>query len=228
MTIKDYIYQFKGKLIVLIVLILLALIIYYAYSRYAQMMGEAKLVEARIEKKERTKKKTESKVEVLKVKNDYYVDVKGMVNKPGVYALPKNARVIDAITLAGGLLTDSDTSLINLSMKVIDGMVIKVYSKNEVKNIIKTKDEEARKNSLCTQNIINDACIDQKKEENRKVNINTASIESLMTLSGIGEAKAKAISEYRSKTPFKKIEDIMNVTGIGEALFAQISKDITL
>lgn len=60
------------------------------------------------------------------------------------------------------------------------------------------------------------------------VNINTASQKELMTLSGIGEAKAKAIIEYRTKTRFKKIEDIKQVKGIGQAIFDKIKKDIVV
>ena len=61
-----------------------------------------------------------------------------------------------------------------------------------------------------------------------EVNINTATQKELMSLSGIGESKAKAIVEYRSKTKFKKIEDIMQVPGIGKAIFEKIKKDITV
>ena len=60
------------------------------------------------------------------------------------------------------------------------------------------------------------------------VNINTASQKELMTLNGIGEAKAKAIIEYRTKNRFKKIEDIMQVKGIGQAIFDKIKKDIVV
>ncbi|GAB0172471.1 ComEA family DNA-binding protein [Helicobacter trogontum] len=60
------------------------------------------------------------------------------------------------------------------------------------------------------------------------VNINTASQKELMTLNGIGEAKAKAIIEYRTKTRFKKIEDIKQVKGIGQAIFDKIKKDIVV
>ncbi|AQQ59917.1 DNA-binding protein [Helicobacter bilis] len=60
------------------------------------------------------------------------------------------------------------------------------------------------------------------------VNINTASQKELMTLNGIGEAKAKAIVEYRTKNRFKKIEDIMQVKGIGQAIFDKIKKDIVV
>ncbi|RDU71947.1 DNA-binding protein [Helicobacter aurati] len=60
------------------------------------------------------------------------------------------------------------------------------------------------------------------------VNINTANQQELMALSGIGEAKAKAIIAYRTKTRFKKIEDIMQVSGIGQAIFDKIKNDITV
>ncbi|TLD99296.1 ComEA family DNA-binding protein [Helicobacter trogontum] len=60
------------------------------------------------------------------------------------------------------------------------------------------------------------------------VNINTAGQKELMTLNGIGEAKAKAIIEYRTKTRFKKIEDIKQVKGIGQAIFDKIKKDIVV
>lgn len=60
------------------------------------------------------------------------------------------------------------------------------------------------------------------------VNINTASEKELRTLNGIGEAKAKAIIEYRSKNRFKKAEDIMNVKGIGQGIFDKIKKDIVV
>ena len=60
------------------------------------------------------------------------------------------------------------------------------------------------------------------------VNINTASQKELMTLNGIGESKAKAIIEYRTKNRFKKIEDIMQVKGIGQAIFDKIKKDIVV
>ena len=64
---------------------------------------------------------------------------------------------------------------------------------------------------------------------NSKININTASVQELDTLNGIGEAKAKAIFEYRnSNGNFSKIEDIMNVSGISETLFEKIKAFITV
>ena len=78
---------------------------------------------------------------------------------------------------------------------------------------------------------VNNCIKDEQVIENTdsKININTASLEQLMTLSGIGEAKAKAIIEYReSNGGFKSIEDIKNVSWIGDALFEKIKDFISV
>lgn len=59
------------------------------------------------------------------------------------------------------------------------------------------------------------------------VNINTASVEQLMEIPGIGESKAKAIVDYRSGSPFKTTAELMNVKGIGEQLLAKITPYVT-
>ena len=163
--------------------------------------------------------------------NDIVVDIKGYVKKPGVYSFKEsdNARIIDLIEKAGGLLKDADTSTINLSKKLSDEMIIIIYSKNEIANYTKTQDDLRKKLEICENKLKNDACLTISKEtSNNKVNINEASIEELETLSGIGKSKAEAIVEYRKKTKFKVIEDIMNVDGIGENLFASIKESITV
>ena len=66
-------------------------------------------------------------------------------------------------------------------------------------------------------------------QQMKRVNLNTASAEQLMKLSGIGESKAAQIISYREKNgAFKKIEDIMNITGIKEGVFGKIKDDITV
>lgn len=166
----------------------------------------------------------------------YLVDIKGEVNMPGTYSVKKESRVIDVIHLAGDLTAQADTSVINLSKKVEDEMVIVIYSQEEVANFTKTKEEEEQKQELCRQPqdslVINDACITSEDQElpetNGKISLNTATKEELMSLSGIGEAKAEAIIKYREEVgPFQTIEEIMEVSGIGEELFAQIKENIT-
>lgn len=155
------------------------------------------------------------------------VDIKGSVVNPGVYEVDNTSRVMDVISLAGGLLEDADTSLINLAKIVSDEMTIIIYSREEVSL---DKEEEC----LCDCSLINnDACIEEEytniDEEDGYVNINTCSKEELMTINGIGEAKAKAIIDYREKNGnFNTIEDIRNVSGIGDALFEKIKVYITV
>ena len=158
----------------------------------------------------------------------YKVDIKGQVAKPGVYEIEKDSRIIDVIQLAGGLKKDANTDFLNLSKKVEDGTVIWVYTKKEIEQLKKTKTviEYIERECNCPD-VSNSACIN-KDTTNSKVNINTATIEELTTLNGIGESKAKLIIEYRTKKPFEKIEDIMNISGIGEKAFEKIKEFITI
>ena len=152
--------------------------------------------------------------------DEIVVDIKGAVVKPGIYRVEKNAIVQDIITLAGGLTADADTSNLNLSKKVTDEMVITVYTHEEVKDLEKQ-----------------DAIVETEKETdettedplNGLVSINTASLEELMTLPGIGEAKAKSIIQYRENCgKFAKKEDLLNISGIGEKVYAELEAYITI
>ena len=162
----------------------------------------------------------------------YKVDIKGQVNNPGIYELEKDSRVVDVINYAGGLTENADTSVINLSKKITDEMVIIIYSREEVYDFAKTKEIEKQVQEKCEKNeeysLNNDACIETNKTFTGKVNINTATKEEFMTLQGIGEAKANDIIKYReSNGNFNSIEDIKKVTGIGDNLFASIKENIT-
>lgn len=151
------------------------------------------------------------------------VDIKGMINNPGVYEVDSNLRVNDVIELAGGLKEGADTSNINLAKLVSDEMTIIIYSTEEVL--------EKFKQEVCICNcpyIQNDACINSNNDDNL-ININTAGIEELTTLTGIGDVKAEAIIKYRSEVgKFKTKEELLNVEGIGEALFEKIKDNITV
>lgn len=140
-----------------------------------------------------------------------FVDLKGAVKKPGVYQVT-NERVNDLIQRAGGLLKNADTNNINLSQKLTDEMVIIINTKQELKKII---------NPTINQTLKNDALI-TNNSENTLINLNTADLNTLMTLTGIGEAKAQDIINYRKQTPFTIIEDLKNVKGIGDSTFDKI------
>lgn len=184
----------------------------------------------------------------IKIENDIetfdaiYVDIKGAIKNPGVYKVDEDTIVNEVIEKAGGLLENADTSIINLARRVEDGDLIIIYTEEEVANsnileketVIKVVDNEC----VCP-NIQNDGCIndeitgnigsDNNIEENKTININTATLDELMTITGIGESKANAIIEYRKEHgKFNTIEDIMNVSGIGESLFAKIKNYITV
>ena len=166
----------------------------------------------------------------------YNVDIKGAIKNPGVYKVDSNLTVNDVIKVAGGLTKNADTSIINLAKKITDEMVIIVYTKEEVKNsnIVDTVVKIVEKECVCP-NIENDGCLNTEitdnitnTEDSKLVNINSATIDELQTISGIGESKAKNIVEYREKNGnFKSIEDIKNVEGIGESLYEKIKIYIT-
>ena len=174
------------------------------------------------------------KVEVDLKDDLVYVDIKGAVKKPGVYKINSDKKIIDVITIAGGLMENANTDNINLSKKVTDEMVIIIYTDEEVKNsnIVDTVIKVIDKECVCP-NIQNDGCINTEINDsitnvNNIININTATLEELMSINGLGEAKAKAIIKYREENGyFKIIDDLLNVSGIGESSFEKIKEYIT-
>lgn len=205
----------KLKYIIIAIIILVALVVSYVLS---------------LDNKEVSAENVEiTKTDVANVTSKVYVDIKGSVKKPGVYQVSADSIVWDIVNLSGGFTKNAYTKNINLSQKVKDEMVIYVFSKNEMSKMNNT----VKTDTACTTNVINyDNCITTEKNATETstslVNINTASKEELMTVSGIGASKADSIIAYRIKTPFSKIEDIMNVSGIGESLFDKIKKYITV
>lgn len=144
------------------------------------------------------------------------IDLKGAVVTPGVYHVKKGFIIQDVINLAGGLQSDADTSNLNLSKKVSNEMVITVFTKEEIKklNLEKEPIKEKDKTDSASSNLIS---------------LNKASLEELITLPGIGEAKAKIIIEYREKCgKFESIEELKNIKGIGDALYEKLESYITI
>ena len=177
------------------------------------------------------------KEEIIEVIDKIKVDIKGAVLNPGVYELEQNSRVSDAISISGGLIDTADTSTINLSKLLKDEMVIIIYTKDEIKEMRKgnTVVKYIEKECVCPK-LENDACIEDKVTNNEtkenvsgKVSLNNATIDELMTLSGIGESKAKLIIEYREQNGgFKSIDEITNVKGIGQSTYEKIKDNLTL
>lgn len=131
------------------------------------------------------------------------VDICGAVKEPGVYYLNPGARVYEAVQMAGGLSSDADRDTVNQAQVLKDGAKIRIYSIEEAEEL---RDSQA---------------------EPGLVNLNTADVAALCTLSGIGEARAKEIIAYReAHGDFQAVEEIMNVSGIKEATFYKIKDKI--
>lgn len=194
-------------------------------------------------KPESTVVEAQSNNEVEEIKNKdsnnnkstkYKVDIKGAVKKPGVYDVDSNSRVIDVINIAGGLKSNANTNYVNLSAKITDEMVIWIYTTGEISKLKMEQSSSEHMIKTCNCPVVdNTTCLNSNSNKsnttNNMVNINTASVEELSKLNGIGESKAKNIIDYRNRNgKFNKIEDIMNVTGIGEAAYNKIKENITV
>ncbi|MBM7604768.1 competence protein ComEA [Metabacillus crassostreae] len=142
--------------------------------------------------------------------NVIIVDIKGAIYKPGVYEIEADARVHQLIEKAGGLNSDADEIAINLAAPLQDGMVLYIPKKGETEVNPYTSQEAGLDN-----------------DQVQKVNINTATIEELQTLTGIGPAKAEAIMTYREENGlFQSPEDLLEVTGIGEKSYEKLKEEI--
>ena len=231
----SFTYRYRKIIIIsIVVLILLSGGGFYLYKEFIPKNKNNKKSLVLGEKKEDTKKVSTKKKENDEEEKLYKVDIKGEVINPGIYSLKVGSRVSDVITLAGGLTDIGDTTVINLSKKITDEMVIIIYSIYEVNEWKKTKELEETLIENCKNgySIGNDACISSEISSNQagnKVSLNTATKEQLMTLSGIGEAKADSIIKYRDDHGgFTDINELKDINGIGDSIFDKIKENITL
>lgn len=158
-----------------------------------------------------TSAKSSHKAEATPARTQVYIHICGEVKKPGVYTFEKEPRIVDVIERAGGLTKKAKPDCVNMAEIVADGTQL----------VIESKRRQANEG--------NPVQMEQDKGDSNKININSASKEELMTLSGIGESKATQILSYReSNGKFSKIEDIMNISGIKEGVFSKIKDYITV
>ena len=220
MSIKDYFFYHKKKFVTVVLFVFILVGGFFLYKVYAKELNYSKEIEKKTEKTVlKTDKKEENKED--KKQEDYVVDIKGEVINPGIYSASKNDRVIDIIKKAGGLTRKADTYYLNLSQKVTDQMLIRVSSKYEV-NLTRELELKEKERKLEVKNKKEDA------KEIKKVSINTASKEELVSVAYITESIANLIIERRSKTPFKSIEELLEIKGIKENTLAKIKENITL
>lgn len=134
-----------------------------------------------------------------------FVYVCGEVSSPGVYELPADSRVYEAVQAAGGMKETAAATYLNQAEKISDGQKLYVPSLEE---------------AVSGQEISEEA-------DDGKVNLNTATKEELMTLSGIGEVKAEAIIRYREeKGGFTSVEELKEIEGIKDGVFNKVKDQV--
>ena len=148
-----------------------------------------------------------------------YVDIKGEVLRPGVYEFSCESRIQEVIKKAGGFTEEADETKINLAQKITDQMQIIVpnlHSKQEG-GVTEGNSEKGNSSNSTPSN-----------SKQGTVNINTATLEELQTIKGIGKKKAEAILQYRKEHgPFRTKEDLLEVKGIGKKALEAIESQVT-
>lgn len=171
------------------------------------------------------------------VSRTIYVDVCGAVVNPGVYELSSDSRVFQAIEKAGGYLPGAAASYLNRARSLSDGQQIYVPTQEEVdsQTIPLTQDETAQDGMVQEGTAqtgtaaYNTADGTGTTQAGQRIDLNTADVSQLSTLTGVGESKALAIIAYREENgPFTSIEDIMNVPGIKEGTYEKIKDKIAI
>ena len=143
--------------------------------------------------------------------NEIIVYISGAVHKPGVFKVFNNARVIDLVTMAGGLTPEADVNKINMAQLIKDGMHINVVTKSVVPGGSETLNNMS------------------KVKGSTKISINTANKNELDALPGIGPSLAERIMEYRQVNgSFSDINELKKVPGVGQSKFDKIKDNITL
>ena len=138
------------------------------------------------------------------------VDVKGAVKSPGIYDLPVGSRINDAVQKAGGFTDNADSKSINLAQRISDEALVYVPTKEE------TTSQEAYSNASNTK-------------ENKKVNLNKASLEELKQVKGLGAKRAQDIIDHReSNGKFKSVDELKKVSGIGAKTIEKLKEYVTV
>ncbi|MFN8674009.1 MAG: DUF655 domain-containing protein [Candidatus Sericytochromatia bacterium] len=169
------------------------------------------------------------------------VHIKGAVNKPGIYKVPTGMRLVDLLSKAGGLKKDAFINDINLTDSISDGTNIYIATKKEVEKVIQqTKVEnihsfETKTTKAYIEHTERKTKNQKSKSKNKKVspnlivNLNTATLEQLNNLPGIGEKMAENILSYRAKKgKFKSIEELKNIDRIGTKKFNKLKNKVSV
>ena len=170
-------------------------------------------------KKNSQKEKAEPQTSSSEESEFLTVDVKGAVKNPGIYQLKKTSRINDAIQKAGGLTTDADSKSINLAQKLTDEAVVYVATMGE--NAASVSSNTGQSSTSGTSEVAS--------QKGNKVNLNTADLSELQTISGIGQKRAQDILEYREANgKFNSVDDLKNVSGVGAKTLEKLKEYVTV
>ncbi|MCQ2562925.1 MAG: helix-hairpin-helix domain-containing protein [Mogibacterium sp.] len=158
-----------------------------------------------------TAQETDPEEEVYEDTQTICVDIGGAVVNPGVYQVTKDTRLYEVIDMAGGLKEDADMDSVNRASFVEDCQKIIIPVKGSSENSGTDVSSVSSSPGITAEGL---------------VNINTATLDELKTLNGIGDVIAERIIEYRSSNAFKSKEDVMSVNGIGKAVYEKIKDHI--
>ncbi len=220
------IFDYLKKNILTFIVIILSILNLIIGLNFKKLDNTSNDIEKTLSNSEELISNTLEEPKVTEAKETIRVDVKGMVKKAGVYELAKDSIVNDAIKKAGGLTSKADTTNVNLSKSLTNEMVIYIPKKEEV---TKSTVNDALVDKSNSVGFIDNESSNETTNTTTKVNINTATLKDLITLNGIGESKAQAILEYRTKNGnFKTLEDLKKVSGIGEAAYEKIKDNICI
>lgn len=220
------IFDYLKKNILTFIVIILSVLNLIIGLNFKKLDSTSNDIEKTLSNSEELISNTLEEPKVTEAKETIRVDVKGMVKKAGVYELAKDSIVNDAIKKAGGLTSKADTTNVNLSKSLTNEMVIYIPKKEEVTKSVVNDALVDKSNSV---GFIDNESSNETTNTTTKVNINTATLKDLITLNGIGESKAQAILEYRTKNGnFKTLEDLKKVSGIGEAAYEKIKDNICI
>lgn len=197
--------------IAIVIILILFLIIGYFITKPKHVQTNDIFVDSSAQKSQSSDKSEEVK------SRDIEVEVKGEVRKPGVYILESGSRVKDVVDMAGGFTDSADTDSLILVKKLKDEDCIIIHKKGENANAPV---------SATSGGIIS---VNSSSEGNDQIDINTASLEELDKIPGVGPVTAQKIIDYREKNgPFKSIEDLKKVGRIGDKTLEKIKDKIVV
>ena len=153
----------------------------------------------------------------------------GAVQTPGVYYVSQDAIINDVVEKCGGFTSDADIISINLASPILANEKIIIPKQGEkIDKFEDSYENRERIETLPGSQLTSQSSKVEPSDNNKLININTATKEQLMTLNGIGETKAEAIIVYRQENgEFKSIDEIMEISGIGEKTFEKLKQFIT-